>query len=335
MYWARWGNYREAEAAASELRLGFGDGRNPRVSILLMALEALIAYFKSLSSSAHDRMARAHLLSVATRDPKLVALTSGWLAHIAFNRYRYEEMTRALQSCLRMADSDDDASRFRASLTIADSFTICGEHSAARVWYERARVHATRLGDHASLGALTYNQAAFSAFVARLDSLDGPIPSARVKLISGQVNTAINYQAVAGLQSLQSLLEGAWVSARILSGEFDEAVREIQRLLVNRSQVSFSESSVNLRCDLALCHAMIGDCEESDKAIKQVSVDSVKSLAADDRLLACAVLIAAARQCGQDIEHSEIKQVLDAAAVEHRSTIDGLRNLMSAFRESV
>ena len=64
-YWARVGEFEEAERLRTELRRDFGDCRSVRVSVLIMCIEALLMYFRELSPLARGRMAGANVLSTA------------------------------------------------------------------------------------------------------------------------------------------------------------------------------------------------------------------------------------------------------------------------------
>ena len=75
-YWARTGEFERAETVRRQLRQTHGDGHNIRVSILIMIAEALLLYYRELSSNARDRMARA-------RDRKSTRLNS---SHVVTSR---------------------------------------------------------------------------------------------------------------------------------------------------------------------------------------------------------------------------------------------------------
>lgn len=324
MYRARSGDFPAAEGIAKELRANFGDGKSARVSILLMTLEALVIYFRDLSHSAHDRMSRAQFLSVAGRSPQLIALTSAWLAHITFNLNRYGEMLRAVGAFMQTAAMADEQTICRAALTLGDAFLVAGNRTAAKAWYDKAREYAVRLGDHASIGALTYNKAALGSFVARLAALEEPLDHDSLQLLSGEVKSAINYQSVAGLQSLQSLLNNALVSIRMLESDYEGALKQIELLLSNSSRVSFSDVSVNLQCDLAHCYARTGREVEALTTAQKIAAGGIDGLAADDRALANWALGEAYDACGYPDDAAACRTKCAAALAEHRTQIDAL-----------
>jgi hypothetical protein len=126
-YYARIGEFEDAETMRRDLRAEFSDGHSAPVSILIMVLESLLLYFRELSPLARDRMLRANLLSKAFREKRLVLLTSAWLAHIDFNQGRFDSMATAIQSTLETIESDDGTANCRVFLVLGDAFSFCGQ----------------------------------------------------------------------------------------------------------------------------------------------------------------------------------------------------------------
>lgn len=325
MYYARTGEFEAAALVVSELRADFGDGRSGAVSILLMALEGLIAYFKDLSTKSHDRIVRAQILSVAARSPRLTALMSAWLAHIDFNLGRYAEMSRAIHTCLSAVDPADHDALCRLSLTLGDAFLLCEDQKTATAWYRRAHKYAVSLGDRASIGALTYNQAALGVFFARISSLDGPIESSWLAFLAGEVKSAINYQSVARLESLQSLLDTAQVSLRILQSDFSGAADLLQSIIASGSRVAFSDAPILLRCDLLLCYAKLGRLTDARRAFDSISTDAIEAESPDDRAICYSSLAEGAALCGLKEAADGYRTMSAESLDEHRRQVAPIR----------
>ncbi len=230
-YWARVGEFDEAERLRKELRSTFGDGRDVRVSILIMCIEGLLLYFRDLSPGALDRLARASLLSVAAGHKSLIALTSSWLAHIHFNSNRYVEMSDAIGVCLNSLEKSNLPAVCRVAMLLGDAHLYSGNAAVAQLWYDRARNAALELGDQAFVGALTYNRSALRVFVARVASAAATQSEDHSRLLAGEVQSAINYQAVAQLRSLDHLLAASRVGVLILQRNFSLARPVIEALL--------------------------------------------------------------------------------------------------------
>ena len=214
-YHARIGDFRGAESVRQNLRAEFGDGRSLVVSVLIMTLEALLLYFTELRPESRDRLLRAKLLSTAAKHPSSIAITAAWLAHVEFNAGLYREMSESIEACLTAIGSQDESAECRVSLVLGDAFLYIGREVPSRRWYDRARLAANKMGDQAAIGALTYNRAALRVSAIRMMEIEGVVPDDQLSLTRSEVNSAINYQSIAGLQSLDHLLASAKIGILI------------------------------------------------------------------------------------------------------------------------
>lgn len=330
-YQARVGEFDDAERRRIELRKEFGDGHSPQVSILVMCLEALLLFFKSLDPNARDRLMRANLISVACREAALVAFTSSWLAHLDFNAGRYESMAKAMNACVSTLKADDGTAACRLALVLGDAFDYIGSSQIARRWYEHARVIANRLGDQAAVGAITYNRAALHVSNGRIKRLSDSLTSAEIALIRGEVNSAINYQAVARLSSLDHLLRSARASSLILEDRFEEAAEAILSLIASSSVPTSSAELALLYADHALCLAKTGkEGQAQDMANAAISMNSEK-FDPDDRALILNSLSEYSGATGDSQSAISFRLLSKAALQEHELTIGRLSNLLTPF----
>lgn len=330
-YWARVGEFERAEELRSGLRRVFGDGRSVRVSILIMCIEALLAYFRELSPNARDRMARAALLSSAAQDSSLIGLTSAWMAHIDFNLNRFQSMADAIASCLSHLASDDGSIESRVSLVLGDAFLFAGSETYANMWYYRARAAAAKIGDQAAIGALTYNRAALHVAAARLQSISHPLPASDISLVHGEVQSAINYQAVAHLRSLDHLLQSARVGALILQKQWVQAIPVIVETLESSDVPANSAQRTLLQADLALCLASSGNTSHAlqNTAVLQDSV--IDSFSPDDRALIWSSVLSVYEICGLVSKAPAYRSRVDSALVEHGEIVQSLSTLIKQF----
>lgn len=324
-YWARIGEASRAEKVRLELRREFGDGRNLRISVLIMVVEALQAYYSALSPLARDRMLRASLLSKGSRDPTLIALTSAWMAHIELNQARFDSMLSELISAsdaLRVCGTKQGFAACRFALTLGDAHLLAGQPDIAQTWYEAARREANEIGDHAAIGAMTYNRAALRVARARFDAIAGADSGIDLSLLRIDVDSAINYQSVAQLQSLDHLLATAQASLHILQRNFETALKVIPKLLSSGEIPSPSVQRLVLHADLALALAHAQSCDEALKELEtSVALYSeVGSIPTDDQCLIAASVLEAARLCGRvDIQEEWSVQLV--GAVERHSLV--------------
>jgi hypothetical protein len=113
------------------------------------------------------KMRRAYALSRAVAERPLHALTSAWLAHLYWNRQDLTTTALYAKEALLLASADDHASQGRIGLVVGEALLISGREAAGRIWYARARYHASEMGDLPSLSALAFNLAAVRAMLLR------------------------------------------------------------------------------------------------------------------------------------------------------------------------
>lgn len=290
-YWARLGRFDEADLAIREIRATFGDGRNGRVTIMLMLAEAQVLYFRQMHPAARDRLARAQLLSAAGGDKSLNALASAWLAHVDFNLTRYETVAKSIATCLASIEPGDTAAMCRVALTLADAFLTTGDASSARPWYSKAHELAVQLGDHAAMAALTMNQAVLGVYNARLREVGSPVETSEVSRLAAEVRSAFNYESAAQLQSLRALLDNASISILILERRHDEAAARIEALLSTSPVVSPGDSTTVLGCDLVLCNVLLGRVADAIRALEVEGLsERLRRCTPDDRFLGYSML---------------------------------------------
>ena len=333
-YWARTGDFEQAEKLRMDLRRAFGDGRSAPVSILVMCLESLLLYFKELSPKARDWMLRANLLSKTFQEHRLNALTSAWMAHIDFNENRYEAMAANLLTCARHLASDDGGAEGRASLVLGDAFLFAGDTSSSKLWYANAQRCATKFGDHAGIGAMTYNRAALRVSTARFRNLRHAVDKGEASLINSEVNSAINYQAAAELKSLDHLLGAAKAGALMLQQNFDEAKIEIERQLNSASLSPESSQERLLRVDLAYINARSGITDGLEAVVKRAQEDA-SQLEADDRALLLSSAGAIAGMLGDHKRQADLTRAAVEAMDLHEAAMTALLQKISVFRDGI
>ncbi len=330
-YLARVGEFDEVERRRVDLRKEFGDGRSAPVSILIMCVEALVLYYKGLDPNARDRLARANLLSVACRQPDLVALTYAWLAHIDFNLGRFPAMLLAISRCMEAIDWDDGTALLRVSLVLGDALSFSGHDGGARKWYEQARLLSSRLGDQAAIGAITYNRAALRVAAARVRSLSQPLDAQALTILDAEVRSAVNYQSLARLNSLDHLLQSSTIGVLMLQSRYEEAINAIDRLLATAAVPADSSELMLLYADSALANAKLGRSELGSERAKAAMAMNSETFGADDKALLHGTL-AAFSLLNEDAGAAENHRLArDVAVREHEATIASLTSLLEPY----
>ncbi|MBL8289848.1 MAG: hypothetical protein JNL85_17825, partial [Rubrivivax sp.] len=198
-------------------------------------------------------------------------------------------------------------------------------------WYAKAHEHATKLGDHATIAALTYNRAAMGTFMARVHSAAAQVEASHAARLSNEVRTAVNYQAIAQLTSLQALLDYALASSHILAGRYVDALAPLAKMVETMPSTSPLERSLVLRCDLALCLALTGRLDEAKACIAAVPVEALAKCTPDDQVVAAAALVGAMRACGLTEEAARAEGSLAGAIKQHEENVAALRKTLAPF----
>lgn len=330
-YEARIGEFGKAEVRRVELRKEFGDGHSAHVSILIMCLEGLLLYFKDLNPKARDRLFRASLLSTACRQSALIALTSAWLAHIDFNQGRFNSMAIAIAKCFEAMNEDDGSAMCRVSLVLGDSFSFVGQAPQSRAWYEHARIVASRIGDQAAVGALTYNRAALHVASARVRRLTSSLETSEVSYIDAEVRSAINYQHVARLASLDHLLRAARVGVFILQEKYSDAAIAISEVIDSPEVPAGSAELALLRADNAHCLARLQQFSLATSEADRANSIPSAGFDADDRAVIFGALSDYCVAAGNSAQAADFRRHQQAALDEHQKTIQELIKLLEPY----
>lgn len=334
IYRARLGEFAAAEDTARSIRAQFGDGRSGRVTVMLNLLEALIPFFRDLAPASRDRLQRAHLLSVAGRDRRLSALISAWMAHVDFNLHRHADMARSVRTCVETIIGEDLDAVCRLGLTLGDAYCVSGQQEVSRTWYDLARTAAVKLGDHATIAAVTGNSAALRVFTSRLRSIVDQPPLAPIALIYGEAKTALNYQAVAGLSSFSDLLQATYASALVLKGEYEQATKALEGLHGGEVRTSLVGQPVLALCDLAMCYGRTGRVQAAKQAIASIEMSRLDGCTDDDLALACSSLAMAYGSLGDEEKKQELADRSTAALQRHSAEMERLSDLLAPYRST-
>ncbi|MFO0445061.1 MAG: hypothetical protein ACK50F_12420, partial [Betaproteobacteria bacterium] len=255
-YWARVGEVSKAEDIRADSRRKYPSGRYGELTVLHMCLDGLMYYYSDQSPAAAERLRGAHALAATYRFRDEQSFSGVWLAHIEFNRNRWEAMAEALESCYASMQLADHAIGGRFALVIADALSHSGVVDQSREWYGHARTMLTSIGDHAAIEAYLYNGAALRLHAARLAAIQQPLNEASLKTLGGEIDSATNYQRLTAQKSLDYLLDLAKASHRILLADFNGAAVLLNGLLQPNAVPGGSSSMPLILADIALCDSV-------------------------------------------------------------------------------
>jgi len=301
------------------------------LTIMHMCLDGLINYYSEQSPASSERLRAAHALASTYKCRQEQAFSAAWLAHVEFNRDRWEAMFEALRSCLAALDVTDRATAGRLSLVVADALTHCGEFKFAKAWYEHARKLLTSIGDHAAIEAFMYNGAALRLHAARLRRLNEPVSSEELVVLGGEIASATNYQRMTDQRSLDYLLSAATANHKILREEFGVARDLIVDLLEAGQIPKASNAPPLLLADYALCLAQLRDETASLEAIHKAEAAMSDELSDDDAAIATNSLATACWLMGQQERASHWKARSAESLRAFEVTQSRLRSGMEAW----
>jgi tetratricopeptide (TPR) repeat protein len=331
-YLARTGDFEAAEGIVQKLRGEFSDGRDGRVTVMMMCLEGLVMFFRNMGAGALDRLKRAQFLSLAFGRKDLIAFTSAWIALIFYNQNRYQDCVDALTKALASIDRSHLSAITRCSLIFGDLFCYIGDRETANTWYGQARLAATAYGDQATIGALISNRAALNAHALRLASLGGPIEGGVLSQAETEVRSAINYHLLTSTTALEMLLTAAEINVLMLRDNFEMASKKLEDLLSSKDLPVVYESRCTWYADRVLCLAKLGHFDEALEAKKLVDEIDIDTIGADDRLLLTHSLVRAMDVLGQRASTWSVGDI-DGLRAAHRKTVQMIYLAVSPFRQ--
>jgi len=283
-YLARIGDFAGANDIVLSLRKTHGDGHNASISVWIMLIEGLIYYFDGFDPRALDRITRAGVIGAASHLDELTRIATAWLAHLEFNRFDFRAMASAISKCRPVSSTESSQWHARVCLVIADAYMYTGQQANGDRWYQRARNSAVAIGDEATIAALIYNRAAMKLARLRLESASGNVDPDNYKLLSLEINSAQNFDAVVGHTSLMQLIEACRARISLSAGEFSIALGLYKRLLSNDStRFGYFSDKLLLNIEYARCLLENGLKEAATSLLMCVDLEQANGMTSDDR----------------------------------------------------
>jgi tetratricopeptide (TPR) repeat protein len=283
---ARHGHFDKARSELAAVHAAFDHHPQAPVSVWLCIAEAWVLHFSSLSGSARDKMMRAQALSAATGLTQLQALSSAWLAQMAYSNDDIEAMVRDVTLSLKLAAPDNHGARARACLVVALAYHFAERLDRAQPWYARAREHAATEGDDTTLSALNHNltghrvQHAMQAAVFGGDTQD----EARHAL-AGTESTR-NFDEWIGTVSLDAFVPMQRAAIASVQGQYGQALALYEKHMADAQKQGLGRWTSNYLADMAWCRWHLGDSAGArrDASAAAAGIDDAMHL--DDRAVA-------------------------------------------------
>ncbi len=287
---ARVGQFNEARQCVAELRRHHAGEQSGHITIWIMLAEGLIHLYCDLNPLALDRVNRAQMLGLAMKYPAAIAQASAWKAHLEFENSAFDGMVKSIRIGLQFAAVDDHDSRVRLAMVLSNAFMISGDRPASQIWFMRARSHAVKNGDQASIEALLYNRTAFGIASIRSercieDSLNDDLVVARK-----EVESTTNLQELTKVAALTNHIYLWSARLSILECNFEKAIDDLasSRRGAPFADYNFSQQTIDL--EMAYCLAQIGQIDESLLVFEAINLKSMGHLDVDEQLVAASML---------------------------------------------
>ena len=333
LHFSRQGEEAQAVEVIVTVRAKFEGSIGPEVAAWLMLAEGVLNFSKGDLGSSADRLKRSYAIASAANIVHTKAVCAAWLAHMALNTRRFEEMASYLREALTLARADDHHARSRACLVLADAFHYAGQFASARPWYEKARLHALGEGDEAAVSAMLHNVAAFrTANVKLADALGTRMPE-EAKRASMEATSAAAYDRAIGTRSFNEFIPHVNEQLLIVDGRYKEAL--VQLAKINVAGLPTRVHAVHY-VDHAICAMETGDSEQamrhSDSAL--AALDRFQ-LDPDDIAYVCCRLVSIHLKRGA-LSDAQMLQARAIDAMERHRTIQSdinakLRELVEAL----
>ncbi len=288
-YLARTGRFDEARQFVAELRLNYAGEKSGLATVWIMLAEALIHIFSDLNPLALDRVKRAQILGLAMKYPAAIALASAWRAHLEFENSLFEAMVISIRTGMRHAALDDHDSQVRLAMVLANAFMISGDRANSQVWFAKARNHAVKNGDQASIEALLYNRTAFGISIVRSDRCIDIVQQADLVTLRKEVESDMNLQKLTGISALDNHIYLWSARLSILEGKFAEAIEGLasSRQGFPFADYNFSQQMIDL--EMVYCLAHTGQLDKALRVFDSIDFKPIECLDLDERLVAAAM----------------------------------------------
>ncbi len=332
---ARLGQFDQARLAINAIKEHFGKGESGRVTVWKMIAEGLVFHYEDLSPAALERIGGALALGRAMQYSTVIALASAWKAHIEFERSDFVNMAESLGVALQFVEPTDHDAQTRISMVLANAFMICGDRTRMQAFFMRGRDHAVKNRDRASVEALQYNKAAFATAWARVSACSAPIDAHELTLLRGEVNSARNFQELAGIVALSGHIRLIDARLLMLEARYDLAaeVLKVVRSTEPFASHNFDQSYIDL--ELQFCAVMLG---ATDFSIVQRYADvlhQLNGLDIDEKIIACWMLAEIAAKAKLWDEQAQLKRMLGDLQKQHAVERDALRASLESLAKGL
>lgn len=254
---------------------------HPALGAWLHFADGLMSYFADFSSSAHEKIERAQAIAKSIGAHQLNALSTAWLAQLAYVRHDLPATLQHARDCDALAELSDHGARFRLCTVLALAHHFAANDELGKLWFTKAREHALAEGDDASLSALIYNMAEVRTTAARHRSFSVGHAGEASMLLG--VDSIKHYDAAVGGSVRSDLTSILRAQSLTVEGDFVQARALFEIYLPMAISAGLAQWGCRLWADLAWCSVNTGHAEQALKQAQAAEMELVSPCDVDDR----------------------------------------------------
>lgn len=223
------GDLDQADALVAQARASGALAHDVACTAQVMLVEGVAAIYRNDAPRARERLLRVDLFGGQLGASELSALAKGWLALLEYNAARFEEAAGLLAPTVGGADPPTDRVRLRAATLLSLLCEYAGASDAAAQWLLAARLAASSMGIAGALSTVLFDQAVAAIDSYRIGRLRAALDAHKARELLLRVESALHYDAGAGVGALPALHRLALGMALNLCAEHARAAEELRR----------------------------------------------------------------------------------------------------------
>lgn len=254
---------------------------HPEIGAWLHFAEGLMSYYTDFSSAAQEKILRAQAIARSAGLDALAALSSAWLAQLAYVRHELAPMLAHARDCAQLAAADHHAARYRLCTVLGLAHHFAEQTEQAQAWYGKARAHAAADGDDASLSALMYNMAEMRTAQVRRRSLSKPAADGAGLLLGA--DSIKHYDAAVGGSVMPGLTPILRAQILTVEGDYAAARALFEAHLPQAMSAGLARLGSSLLAELAWCRVNTGQAEHALQQAREAEIELDPRCDVDDR----------------------------------------------------
>jgi tetratricopeptide (TPR) repeat protein len=231
-----------------------------RLSSWIMFAEGVIEFSETGDiKKSKDRILRGHLIGQLIKENELASTSAAWLGYFEFMLGKYQDSISYLEKAFSLSNEHFSEARARASIVLADAFSLAGDLVKGRFWYQRARSYAVASGDIAFQNITLFNASAHHIGLLTVADCTSVIDQAELKYASMSSASAANLNAALGISSQPSLIPLQRAEIAVLERRWEDAIKVLTEHVDLVHAQGQGRLAPRLRSQLAWCKANSGD----------------------------------------------------------------------------